>query len=84
MDISTFDKEVKAALGNLPEEPIRFVKAVVSATKNYTDHYFIDITWYDGLNETTTQLKTERDLTSEAISEKIKAAYDCAVLQYLL
>ena len=84
MDISTFDKEVKAALGTLPEEPIKLVKAVVSATKNFTENYFVDITWYDGVNEATTQLKMERDLSSDAIKEKIKAAYDCAAIQYLL
>ncbi|SIO27877.1 hypothetical protein [Halodesulfovibrio marinisediminis] len=84
MDISTFDKEVKAALETLPEEPVAYVKAVVSTAQNFTDFYFVDITWNDGLNETTTQLKVNREVSSEEVQEKIKAAYDYASLQALL
>ncbi|WP_290919766.1 hypothetical protein [Halodesulfovibrio sp.] len=84
MDISTFDKEVKAALGTLPEEPIKYVKAVVSTAQNFTEFYFIDITWYDGVNETTTQLKLNREISSEEIQEKIQGAFDYAKLQALL
>jgi len=84
MDISTFDKEVKAALGTLPEEPITYVKAVVSTAQNFTEFYFVDITWNNGTEETTTQLKLNREITSEEIQEKIKAAYDYAALQALL
>lgn len=84
MDISTFDKEVRAALGTLPEEPVKYVKAVVSTAQNFTDFYFVDITWNDGLNETTTQLKLNRDISSEEVKEKIKGAYDYASLQALM
>lgn len=84
MDISTFDKEVKAALGTLPEEPIKYVKAVVSTAQNYTEYYFVDITWNDGLNESTTQLKVDRTLSAAEVHEKITAAYDYASLQTLL
>ena len=84
MDISTFDKEVKAALGTLPEEPIKYAKAVVSTAQNFIDFYFVDITWNDGLNETTTQLKISREISSKEIHDKITAAYDYASLQALM
>ena len=84
MDISTFDKEVKAALGTLPEEPIQYAKAVVSTAQNFPDFYFVDITWNDGLNETTTQLKISREISSKEIHEKITSAYDYASLQALM
>ena len=84
MDISTFDKEVKDALGKLPEEHVQAVKAVVSAAQNFDDSYFVDITWNDGLNEFTTQLKFERTCAVEEIFNKIKGAYDCAVIKYMM
>lgn len=84
MDISTFDKEVKAALDSLPKEPVSAVKAVVSAAQNFSDCYFVDITWNDGLNETTSQLKIDRDIDPAKIKEMIKASFDIAVMQALM
>ncbi len=84
MDISTFDKEVKAALGTLPEEPIKYAKAVVTTAKNFTEFYFVDITWNNGVDETTTQLKISREISSKEIHEKITSAYDYASLQALM